>query len=268
MNQTTTFRWSFDEDLHYYRLHGFKGIGVWRRKLLDFGVERGVELLGESGLSVSNLTWAGGFTGIDGLSLAESIADAHEAIRLAKRIHAGRLVVYPGGRNGHTLRHARRLLIEALGELTPLAETLGVTLAIEPMNPCCAQEWSFLTCLDETLDLIAEIGSDQLRVVYDTYHFPIDACPIARLADLAPKIAIVRLSDTASPHTIDQERCPLGEGHTPLGEIVVALREAGYDGWYDVQLSGPVIESAPYEELLAGSRRAFDALAIPTASAS
>ena len=41
----------------------------------------GIELLADSGLKVSNLLWAGGFTGSDGRSLRESIDDAEEAVR-------------------------------------------------------------------------------------------------------------------------------------------------------------------------------------------
>ena len=79
---------------------GIRGIGVWRQKLADYGEEKGVELLAESGLEVSNLLWAGGFTGSDGRTLRESVNDALEAIRLAADLRAGCLVVYSGGRAG------------------------------------------------------------------------------------------------------------------------------------------------------------------------
>ena len=40
-----------------------------------------------------------------------------EAVRLAAEMKAGCLVVYSGGRAGHTHNHARRLVKEALKEL-------------------------------------------------------------------------------------------------------------------------------------------------------
>ncbi len=83
MNEMTTYRWSFDEDVQHYRAAGIPAIGVWRRKLSDFGEQRGIELLKESGLAVSNLLWAGGFTGSEGHTFRESVDDAVEAIRLA-----------------------------------------------------------------------------------------------------------------------------------------------------------------------------------------
>ena len=62
MNEMTTFRWSFEEDVQRYREAGYPAIGVWRQKLADFGEERGIELLRDSGLAVSNLMWAGGLS--------------------------------------------------------------------------------------------------------------------------------------------------------------------------------------------------------------
>ena len=109
MNEMTTFRWSFEEDVTRYRSAGIEAIGVWRQKLADYGEEKGIELIAENGLRVSNLLWAGGFTGSDGHSYEESVADAKDALRLAAALKAGSLVVYSGARNGHTQNHALRL---------------------------------------------------------------------------------------------------------------------------------------------------------------
>ena len=66
INEMTTFRWTFDEDVANYAAAGVRAIGVWRQKLADYGEERGIELLRDSGLRVSNLLWAGGLSGWDG----------------------------------------------------------------------------------------------------------------------------------------------------------------------------------------------------------
>src|SRR5262245_62293382 len=43
MNEMTTFRWSFEEDVAQYAAAGFSALGVWRQKLSDFGEETGIE---------------------------------------------------------------------------------------------------------------------------------------------------------------------------------------------------------------------------------
>ena len=120
MNEMTTFRWSFEEDVKQYKAAGIPSIGIWRRKLADFGEERGIDLLADSGLAVSNVLWAGGFTGSEGQSYRESIEDAEDAIRLAAAMQAQCLIVYTGARNGHTppggaLRRAGRTRLVAIG---------------------------------------------------------------------------------------------------------------------------------------------------------
>ena len=125
INELTTFRWSLEEDIEHYRQAGIGAIGVWRQKLADFGEEKGLELLAESGMAVSNLLWGGGFTGSDGRSFRDSIEDGIEAIELAGLLKSPCLVVYSGGRAGHTHNHARRLLSGALAELVPVARRLS-----------------------------------------------------------------------------------------------------------------------------------------------
>ncbi|HTQ40092.1 MAG TPA: TIM barrel protein, partial [Pirellulales bacterium] len=132
INEMTTYRWSFEEDVRHYCAAGIPAIGVWRRKLSDFGEQRGIELLNQSGLAVSNVLWAGGFTGSEGHTYRESVDDAVEAINLAAAMHANCLVIYSGARAGHTHNHARRLVTAALKELVPVAEEFGVVLALEP----------------------------------------------------------------------------------------------------------------------------------------
>ena len=83
MNETTTFRWSFEEDVANYAAAGIPAMGVWRQKLSDFGEEKGIELLADAGLKVSHLLWAGGFTGSDGRSFRTSIEDASDALETA-----------------------------------------------------------------------------------------------------------------------------------------------------------------------------------------
>ncbi|MCG8587256.1 MAG: sugar phosphate isomerase/epimerase, partial [Pirellulales bacterium] len=120
INELTTYRWSFEEDVLHSAAAGYEAIGVWRPKLADFGEDKGCELLRESGLAVSNLLWAGGFTGSDGRSFADSVDDATEAVRLAADMQAGCLILYSGSAAQHTARHARRLFVTALEELLPV----------------------------------------------------------------------------------------------------------------------------------------------------
>jgi sugar phosphate isomerase/epimerase len=260
VNETTTFRWSFAEDVVRYAAEGIPAIGVWRQKLSDCCPVKSRKLLDQHRMKVSHLHWAGGFTGSDGRSFRESLDDAFEAIRTAAVLGAAALVVYSGARSGHTHGHARRLLFEALKQLAPEADELGVDLALEPMHPGCAAEWTFLTSLDDVLDAIEKCGSPRVKLVLDTYHLGHEANLAERIAQFVPRVALVQLGDARKPPHGEQNRCRLGEGCLPLKEIVAALKAAGYDGYYDVELLGEELESADYHSLLEHAKTAFGEL--------
>ena len=256
ISETTTFRWSFEEDVTQYARAGIPAIGVWRQKLSDFGEPKGIELLAEHGLKVSHLFWAGGFTGSDGRSYRVSVEDAAEALRIAAALGTEVLVAYSGARAGHTFNHARRLFKDALLELVPLAEELKVCLAVEPMHPGCAAEVTFLTSLDDSLAFLDAVGSPQVKLVLDTYHVGHTADLAGRIGSIIDRVALVQLGDARTPPTGEQNRCLLGEGTIPLREILQALLAAGYQGFFDVELLGEEVETIAYSALLEHAKQA------------
>ncbi len=263
MNEMTTYRWSFEEDVQHYRAAGITAIGVWRRKLSDFGEERGIELLKTSGLAVSNLLWAGGFTGSEGHTHRESIDDALEAVQLAAEMKAGCLVVYSGPRAGHTHNHARRLLVGALTEAAALAAEHSVALALEPMHPACSEECTFLNSLDDALRILDLVASPHLKLSFDTYHLADQPNMIEQAQQLAAedRIAIVHLAD-GNPPDEDQRRTRLGHGRVPLKDVIAALKSGGYAGDYDIELFGDDVSPDDYESLLRESQEFFTKLCL------
>jgi len=257
VNELTTYRWSFEEDVHFYLETGIEGIGVWRDKLVDFGEEKSAELISESGIAVSCLLWAGGFTGSDGRRFSDSIEDARQAIEMAASIGSPALVLHSGGRGGHTLRHAGRLLETALAELLPVAHVAGVRLALEPMAPAAAIDWTVQTDLQETLDLVRRVDSPALGIVLDTYHWTHLPQLEPLLPELVDVLALVHLADARTFPNAEQQRCPLGRGRRPLRRVVELLEELGYQGWYDVKLMGEEIEASDYRSLLSESADLF-----------
>ena len=256
INEMTTYRWSFEEDVRHYCAAGIPAMGVWRRKLSDFGEQRGIELLNQSGLAVSNLLWAGGFTGSEGHTYRESVDDAIEAIRLAAAMHAKCLVIYSGARAGHTHNHARRLLVSALKELSPVAAEHGLVLALEPMHPACACDCTFLTSLEDAVAVLDQVESPHVRLSFDTYHSGGGAGALEQARRLADRIAIVHLADGHPPDE-EQHRTPLGRGCVPLKELIAALGAGGYDGDFDVELFGDEVLPDDYEGLLRDSQATF-----------
>ena len=65
-----------------------------------------------------------------------------------------------------------------------------------------------------------------------------------------PRIVLVQLGDGEFLRHGEPNRCRLGDGIIPLREIVTILDENGYNGFYEVELLGPLFEQADYDQLL------------------
>ncbi len=253
MNQLSTCRWSLDEDVHHYAAAGFRHISLWRRKVDDFGIERTAEILADHHLLPAHLSWAGGFTGNNGHGWQDGIEDASRAIRDAAYLQAPTMLVFAGGRNSHTLRHARRLLDSALDGLIGEAAVHEVTLALKPVHPTFVDEWSFLTRLQDAADVVEEFDSPWLKLCVDTYHFAGLGLRPALIERIVPNTAVLQLGDTSTNVTREQYRCQLGEGVVPNRAILDRFITAGYTGAVDVKLFGAAKSSHEYDDLLAGA---------------
>jgi len=259
MSQMTTCRWSFLEDVVHYRQAGISQMAVWRPKLSDFGEERSIDLVRESGIRVTSLGWAGGFTGGHGYSFVEAIEDAREAIVTAAALGADVLTVVSGAQYSHIGSHARRLLIEGLEQLLDFAGERGVTLALQPMHRIYREEWTFLNSLKDTLDVINEMDHPYLRMAFGTYHLWQEPQLIQRLPEIIPLIALVQMSDWRAPRC-DNDRLLPGDGMIPLADILSGLHEGGYRGPYEMEIWSADLWKSNHHELLTQACQRFVSL--------
>lgn len=257
MSEMTTYRWTFEEDVLAYRARGIESIGVWRKKLEEYGEERGAELLREQGLTVSSLSFAGGFTGADGHSFQEAIDDGLDAVRIAGEIGAECLIVVAGARAGHTTNHARRLVRDALLCLGDFAADVGVQVVVQPLHKSLGGHWSFLHATEATADLLARCDHAHVGMALDLFHMGREQHLLARIPQLARWVRTVLVSDAPANPRHDHDRCLPGQGVLPLGALVQALEASGYSGWYDMQLVSDGLWSRDYNLLLGQIQEAF-----------
>lgn len=256
ISQLTMSRWELPAEVAHLADRGFDAISIWRPKLSDMGLDESAAILSRSGVRVSSLQWAGGFTGGDGRSFAESVSDAREAIDTAAALGGRILIVHAGCRGGHTLSHARRLLLQALETLLPVAERAGVTLALKPFH--AAADCSFLNRLREAADLVERFDAGSLRLSLDLWQFAHEQ-EVWSLADrLASLTAVVQAADRLGPPSSDQERIPVGHGTLPLESLFAMLVEHGYEGDVEFDPVGEAVESLGYDRVLDEARLVAD----------
>jgi sugar phosphate isomerase/epimerase len=250
VNQLTTLKWPLDVDLDEYVQSGLPAIGLNWRKLSEFGVQRGVRRVQQSGLSISSLGWISGFTGQNGYSLAQSLHEGKRLIRLAGQLRASCVTVISGPQGGHIRSHARRLIREGLMELADLAAIYEVDLALQPMHPVFSPGWSFLHTLEQGLEIIDQVAHPAAKLAFGAYHLCHDGNALDLIPDVVDRVALVTLSDRNGPPRGENDQYLPGDGELPLADIVSELELAGYGGWYEIEVWSRQLWRRDHHDLL------------------
>lgn len=236
VSQMTTIHAPFTDDCLFREQSGIPAIGLWRQKVDEVGEAEAVAALGRSGLKVTTLSYAGGFTGSAGLLYGEALDDGYDAVFTAAAVGARTLIVSPGGRGRYTARHEYRLVTQAVRELSVVAEEVGVQLAVMPRNSLLAGKWTSLHSLEEAIDLCDATGRKNVGVVYDSFYLANSPRDLKILEKHSNRIFALQLRDTVKPGGQEYDQCLPGTGVLPLEDIIQRLFENGFSGDIDVQV--------------------------------
>ena len=126
--------------------------------------------------------------------------------------------------------------------LRPVAETLkdyGHSLGIEFIGPAtsrAAHKHLFVYTMDGMLTLAAAIGTGNVGLLFDTWHWYTCRATLDDVKKLAKEdVVYVHINDAPAgidpDEQIDNVRClPAETGVIPLGEVMRILGDIGYDG--------------------------------------
>ncbi|SFR68595.1 sugar phosphate isomerase/epimerase family protein [Halogeometricum limi] len=127
--------------------------------------------------------------------------------------------------------------VDALAELAPHAEEVGVDLLVEP-EPDLLIETS-----SQFLDLMDRVDSDAIGCNFDAGHlFCVDEDPAELVETLGPYTEHYHLEDI--PADREHEHTQLGDGAMDIDGFLEAVEDSGYDDYVTVELY-------PYQETAA-----------------
>jgi hydroxypyruvate isomerase len=119
---------------------------------------------------------------------------------------------------------ARRTLVENLKFAAPKLKAAGIRLLIEPINTYDIPGF-FLSRTQQALDIIADVGSDNLFVQYDIYHMQRMEGELAKTIEKnLARIGHMQLADNPG-------RNEPGTGEINYGFLFAFLDKIGYQGW-------------------------------------
>ena len=216
---------------------GCQGVELHLRHADDIDLDCLKRLIADSRLEVPTLG-TGLAAGLDGLTLSDPEESIRQAaveraaghIRLAAELGAAVIIGFLAGRLGASddqeWRTRRAWALEGLAALCRLAQPLGVTLLLEPLN---RYESDYINTLSDAADILREIGAPNLKLLADTFHMNIEEADLAAsLRAAGPRVGHVHLADT--------NRQAPGHGHLDIAGILGALDEIGYKGYLSFEV--------------------------------
>jgi sugar phosphate isomerase/epimerase len=264
LNQATVKHLGLADAVALCVRHDIPAIGLWRDRVAEAGLSSAVAAVRSAGLSVSSLCRGGFFTRADADGRAAARADNRAAIAEAASLGADALVLVCGGLvpGNRDLGLARRMVADAIGELVPEAQRLGVRLGIEALHPMFCADRCVIASLGEAVDLALTFPADAVGVVVDTYHVWWDARLAEEIARAAGRIVGYQVCDWVLPLPADVllGRGHMGDGAIDFGPISVAVTAAGYQGYVEVEIFNAEVWTAPADQTAATVRERFTAV--------
>jgi sugar phosphate isomerase/epimerase len=117
-----------------------------------------------------------------------------------------------------------------------VAAAAGTRLAFEPMRADVRSTWTIVSSLREAIDLIDEVGRDDLGIVFDTWHMWDSEDVQEQIPHVVDHIYGVQIADYRQPNRGPRDRLIAGDGVGDIPGLLRILRQAGYDGWYDMEV--------------------------------
>jgi sugar phosphate isomerase/epimerase len=145
-------------------------------------------------------------------------------------------ICVPGPIGAYEPDEAREVAVSGLKQVARVAADHGMTLAIEPMHSSIREEFSFVTTIPDAVDLVADIDEPNTGIMVDVWHLWDTPDLLTHIRRHSPRIVGVQLDDWRNPTRGWCDRVLPGDGIADLPGILAALRDGGYDGWFELEV--------------------------------
>ena len=154
-------------------------------------------------------------------SWLDALKTACEAARIVGAKH---LITQVGPDTGAPRETQHAAIVETLKLAKPILEQYGVTVMPEPLNTKVNHPGYYLTTSTEAFEIIREVDSPFVKVIYDIYHQQVTE------GDIIPTV-VKNLDAIAHLHAAGHPgRHELWEGELNYRYIFDAIDRAGYTG--------------------------------------
>ncbi|AQS91149.1 4-hydroxyphenylpyruvate dioxygenase [Gluconobacter albidus] len=252
MNEFTTQPWSFEEDVTRYCALDVDAIEICEAKLDPNRIEEQMRLVRESGLTVSAVQpavrtfFGSAMVPEPGAPEARVERLTRSLKTLAPHVPGSVFVTNTGAPPKGNMRRTMDETVRYLRDLCPLADDLGVSLSLEPLNPTSVNTESAIWTIEQAMDIIDGVGHSAMGLCLDYWNIwqQKDVCAAIRAA--GRKINVLQVSDWRIPWSAADRLIP-GDGCIPLYEMLHATWDAGFRGACTVEIFSSGVPDSLYD---------------------
>ncbi len=178
---------------------------------------------------------------------AKNLDRLKRAVELGNELVPGRPPYFDTilGRKKAEWETVKEAMADELRTWVPILENGKTTLTFKPHAGDAVQS------AERALWLIQAVGSPRIRIVFDYSHFNVEGYPLEeslrKLIDYSPMIVVKDSEGTSANHTF---LLP-GDGNTDYAAYFRLLRELGYSGFVNVEVSAMVHRKPDYQAVAA-----------------
>ena len=167
---------------------------------------------------------------VDPDTRAEYLAGLEESITAAQRLGCQTLISQVGDfRTGVSREEQHQSLVDGLKAAAPLLEAADITLVIEPLNDQVDHAGYYLVRSDEAFQIIDEVASPNVKVVFDIYHQQIsEGHLIHNITANIDKIGHFHAAGNPGRHE-------LTNGEICYPQIFEAIHQTSYNGYVGLE---------------------------------
>lgn len=155
----------------------------------------------------------------------EYIKGLRDSIETAKKLGCNQLISQVGNDTGKSREEQYKSLVEGLKLCAPILEENDITLVVEPLNTRVDHPGYYLWSSDEGFKMIDEVGSPNVKLLYDIYHQQIMEGDVLR--QIIPNISKIGHFHAAG----NPGRNELYYGELEYKRIFEEIKKTGFNGY-------------------------------------
>jgi hydroxypyruvate isomerase len=161
---------------------------------------------------------------------SEFLEQMKRAVEVAHDLDCSLVILMAGNTVPELSRQQQRTnLVDSLREAARIVEGSGVTLALEPLNTTVNHPGYFLDTTSEGWQILEEVGSDRVKLLYDLYHVQImEGNLIANLKAHLGQVGHIHIGDVPGRHEP-------GTGEINYRNVLRWIHENGYQGFMGLE---------------------------------